>query len=148
PTPSPTAEEDGALGLAGAPAGDPGNAAPPSAFWSGDDLLAETVLVTCSTFVSVPLDSPGVLSFSPSFGESVGSERCCSICCILSIMLLSARGKTGSTLPSFVLISNWPQARLRRPNLSISPRPSCRQILLVASGITGCASTVTIRKAS
>ena len=77
------------------PAGEPGSAAPPSAFCAGEDASAGAVPVTSSAFVSVVFVSLSV-------------ERSCSIFCILSIMLLSARGKTGSTLPSLVPICSCP----------------------------------------
>jgi hypothetical protein len=41
-----------------------------------------------------------------------------------------------------------PPLQLVRSNFLMSPRPICAQIFAVASGITGCARAVTIRKAS
>src|SRR5262249_22014082 len=87
---------------------------------------------------------------SPLAAESVAvAGLCCSsICCILTIVLLSARGNTGSTLPSFVPSGSCPHLRSESDNWVISPSPSCVQILAVACGITGCASAVTILSAS
>src|SRR5579859_5870863 len=80
--------------------------------------------------------------------EAAWAARSCSICCILSIDDLSARGKTGSTLPSFPPHGSWPHFRSVRLNLLISPSPNWFQILAVDSGSTGCASAVTMRRAS
>src|SRR5208282_2880559 len=73
---------------------------------------------------------------------------CSSIFCILSTADLSARGNTACTSPSFVPRCSCPHCNCVRSNFVMSPRPICAQILAVASGMTGCASTVTIRKAS
>ncbi len=75
--------------------------------------------------------------------------RSCSIVCILSMALLSARGNTGSILPSLVPSSSCPHLRPAELETSaISPRPSCDQIFAVDSGSTGWASAVTMRRAS
>ena len=68
--------------------------------------------------------------------------------CILSMALLSARGNTGRTSPSFVPRWSCPHCNWGSGNFLISPSPICSQIFAVASGITGCASTVTMRSAS
>ena len=49
-----------------------------------------------------------------------------------------------ASFPTGVVPTSGPRAE----NFLISPRPSCVQIFAVASGITGCASAVTIRNAS
>ena len=79
---------------------------------------------------------------------ATGVRRSSSIACILSIADLSARGKTGSILPSLVPNGSSPHLIVDKLKSLISPNPSCDQIFAVASGITGYASAVTIRRAS
>src|SRR6185369_5352810 len=90
---------------------------------------------------AAPVDDDGVL-------EEACAARSCSICCILSIEVLSARGNTGSTLPSLPPNGSWAHLSSARLNLLISPSPSWFQILAVDSGNTGWASAVTMRRAS
>ena len=94
-----------------------------------------------SVFSSVPEESPSCRLLH------AGPLCCSSICCILSMALLSARGNTGY-LSQFRAERQLAPFRSVRSNFLMSPRPICCQILAVASGITGCASAVTMRRAS
>src|SRR5437660_11593004 len=92
------------------------------------------------------VSTAGALGFCSG---AAGPSRCCSsIFCMLAIVLLSARGNTGSIVPSLVPSLSCPQLRSDKRNCLSSPKPSCAQMREVESGITGCASAVTIRKAS
>src|SRR6185437_3393115 len=80
--------------------------------------FTSTARAGCSAAVSA-----GFFSVS-----TVAVLRCCSMACIFSITLLSARGKTGSTLPIFVPSCSWPHFSSASLKFAISPSPSCAQM--------------------
>ena len=89
-----------------------------------------------------------IFSFSSATTTAEVSRPCSSICCIFAMALLSARGNTGCISPSFAPSSSCPHFKSESGNLRMSPSPNCTQIFALAFGMIGCASAVTMRRAS
>ena len=110
--------------------------------------LYDGVMPAISEAISTGRRAPSVAGGFFASAATTGMRPCSSSACIFSMAVLSTRGNTASTLPSLVPTSSCPHLSWSRRHLAISPKPSCSQIRELDSGITGCTSAVTMRRAS